>query len=540
MANQMEDICAIIKDRIRNFDSKVDYAEVGTIVTIGDGIALVNGLDNAKNGEIIKFKNDIYGLVLNLEEEVAGVAIFGNADQLTEGETCSRTGEVISVPVGDALIGRVVDALGNPIDGKGPIKSNKKREIFKIAPGVMSREEVNEPLETGIISIDSMIPIGKGQRELIIGDRQTGKTAIAIDAIINQKDKNVKCIYVAIGQKNSTVAQIVKKLQDFGAMEYTTVLISGASELAPQQYIAPYSGTAIAEEWMSQGQNCLIVYDDLSKHAIAYRTLSLLLRRPPGREAYPGDVFYLHSQLLERAAKVNKNFGGGSITALPIIETQQGDISAYIPTNVISITDGQIFTRENLFNSGQRPAVDVGFSVSRVGSAAQIKAMKQVSGSLKLELAQYNEMLAFAQFGSDLDDSTKNILNHGAKVYEILKQEQYSPLNQYTQVAILMGVKEKIINPLPATEINRYRDEVIKFINKDLTGINLVEKIKANNNALSPELYNELSMHLVDIVNKIIMTLTNYNPEDYAKMPLKYANSSTNNQSLTQTISQGK
>ncbi|WP_338822917.1 F0F1 ATP synthase subunit alpha [Mycoplasmopsis felifaucium] len=540
MANQMEDICAIIKDRIRNFDSKVDYAEVGTIVTIGDGIALVNGLDNAKNGEIIKFKNDIYGLVLNLEEEVAGVAIFGNADQLTEGETCSRTGEVISVPVGDALIGRVVDALGNPIDGKGPIKSDKKREIFKIAPGVMSREEVNEPLETGIIAIDSMIPIGKGQRELIIGDRQTGKTAIAIDAIINQKDKNVKCIYVAIGQKNSTVAQIVKKLQDFGAMEYTTVLISGASELAPQQYIAPYSGTAIAEEWMSQGQNCLIVYDDLSKHAIAYRTLSLLLRRPPGREAYPGDVFYLHSQLLERAAKVNKNFGGGSITALPIIETQQGDISAYIPTNVISITDGQIFTRENLFNSGQRPAVDVGFSVSRVGSAAQIKAMKQVSGSLKLELAQYNEMLAFAQFGSDLDDSTKNILNHGAKVYEILKQEQYSPLNQYTQVAILMGVKEKIINPLPASEINRYCDEVIKFINKDLTGINLVEKIKANNNTLSPELYNELSMHLVDIVNKIIMTLTNYNPEDYAKMPLKYANSSTNNQSLTQTISQGK
>ncbi|WP_406617520.1 F0F1 ATP synthase subunit alpha [Mycoplasmopsis adleri] len=523
MANQMEDISAIIKDRIRNFDSKVDYSEVGTIVTIGDGIALVNGLDNAKNGEIIKFKNDIYGLILNLEEEVAGVAVFGNADQLVEGETCYRTGEVISIPVGDGLIGRVIDALGNPIDGKGPIKSKKKREIFKIAPGVMSREEVNEPLETGIIAIDSMIPIGKGQRELIIGDRQTGKTAIAIDTIINQKDKNVKCIYVAIGQKNSTVAQIVKKLQDAGAMEYTTVLISGASELASQQYIAPYSGTAIAEEWMSQGQNCLIVYDDLSKHAIAYRTLSLLLRRPPGREAYPGDVFYLHSQLLERAAKVNKDFGGGSITALPIIETQQGDISAYIPTNVISITDGQIFTRENLFNSGQRPAVDVGFSVSRVGSAAQIKAMKQVSGSLKLELAQYNEMLAFAQFGSDLDDSTKNILNHGAKVYEILKQEQYSPFSQYTEVAILLGVKEKIINPLPLNEIKRYRNEVVNFITKDLTGINLVKKIKENKNSLSDELYSELANHLVQIVNKIVQTLTDYNPSDYAPMPAKYA-----------------
>lgn len=523
MANQMDAISAIIKDKIRNFDSKIDYSEVGTIITIGDGIALVNGLDNAKNGEIIKFKNDIYGLILNLEEEVAGVAVFGNADQLVEGDSCQRTGEVISVPVGDALLGRVIDALGNPIDGKGPIKTNKKLEIFKVAPGVMSREEVNEPLETGIIAIDSMIPIGKGQRELIIGDRQTGKTAIAIDAIINQKNKNVKCIYVAIGQKNSTVAQIVKKLQDFGAMEYTTVLISGASELAPQQYIAPYSGTAIAEEWMSQGQNCLIIYDDLSKHAIAYRTLSLLLRRPPGREAYPGDVFYLHSQLLERAAKVNKEHGGGSITALPIIETQQGDISSYIPTNVISITDGQIFTRENLFNAGQRPAVDVGFSVSRVGSAAQIKAMKQVSGSLKLELAQYNEMLAFVQFGSDLDESTKNILKHGAKVYEILKQEQYSPINQYTQIAILLGVKERIINPLPQSEIKRYRDEVVKLFTKDLTGLNIIKEIKNNNNVLSEEIYNQIATLLVKIVNNIVKTVTNYNPSEYPKIPEKYA-----------------
>lgn len=523
MANQMSEISAIIKDKIRSFDSKIDYSEVGNIVTIGDCIALVSGLDNAKNGEIIKFKNDIYGLILNLEEEVAGVAIFGNADELSEGDQCQRTGEVISIPVGDEMIGRVVNALGEPIDGKGKIITKKNGEVFKIAPGVMTRKEVNQPLETGIISIDSMIPIGKGQRELIIGDRQTGKTSIAIDTIINQKDKNVKCIYVAIGQKNSTVAQIVKKLQDTGAMEYTTVVIAGASELSPMQYIAPYSGTAIAEEWMSKGEDVLIVYDDLSKHAVAYRTISLLLRRPPGREAYPGDVFYLHSQLLERSARVNKDNGGGSITALPIIETQQGDISAYIPTNVISITDGQIFTRENLFNSGQRPAVDVGYSVSRVGSSAQIKAMKQVSGSLKLELAQYNEMLSFAQFGSDLDDSTKNILKHGAKVYEILKQEQYSPFNQITEVAVLLGVKEKIINPLPLEQVKQYRNNVSQFINKTLEGINLVKEIKDNNFVLTDEIYNKLAWILVDIVNKIITTTPGYNPDDHSPMPSKYS-----------------
>ncbi|MBZ4195607.1 F0F1 ATP synthase subunit alpha [Mycoplasma tauri] len=522
MARQSNDISRIIKDRIRNFDSKIDYAEVGYIVSIGDGIALVNGLDNAKSGEIIKFKDNIYGLVLNLEEEVAGVVIFNGANKLSEGDECRRTGEVISVPVGDALTGRVVDALGNPIDGKGEIKYKRKREIFKVAPGVMTRQEVNEPLETGIIAIDSMIPIGKGQRELIIGDRQTGKTSIAIDAIINQRDKNVKCIYVAIGQKNSTVAQIVKKLQDSGAMEYTTVLVSSASELAPQQYISAYSGTTIAEEWMSEGKDCLIVYDDLSKHAIAYRTLSLLLRRPPGREAYPGDVFYLHSQLLERAAKVNKDFGGGSITALPIIETQQGDISAYIPTNVISITDGQIFTRENLFLSGQRPAVDVGYSVSRVGSSAQSKFMKEVSGSLKLELAQYNEMLAFAQFGSDLDDSTLSILKHGAKVYEIIKQDQYSPIDQYSQAVILLGVKERIINPLPAEHIKRYKDEVIRFMTKDIEGLNILEKIKSNKNAFNDEIKNLLTNKLVSIVNKIIVSLHDYNPDDNLPMPQKY------------------
>ncbi|NLS34379.1 F0F1 ATP synthase subunit alpha [Mycoplasma agalactiae] len=522
MASKSTDISAIIKDRIRRFDSKIDYSEIGYIVTIGDGIALVNGLDNAKNGEIVKFKNNITGLVLNLEEEVVGVAIFGDANMLSEADLCTRTGEVIAVPVGDELTGRVINAIGNPIDGKGPINSTKRREIFKVAPGVMSRVEVNEPLETGIIAIDSMIPIGKGQRELIIGDRQTGKTSIAIDTIINQKDKNVKCIYVSIGQKNSTVAQITKKLQDSGAMEYTTVIVSGASELAPQQYIAPYSGTAIAEEWMSEGKDCLIIYDDLSKHAIAYRTLSLLLRRPPGREAYPGDVFYLHSQLLERAAKVNYSYGGGSITALPIIETQQGDISAYIPTNVISITDGQIFTRENLFHSGQRPAVDVGFSVSRVGSSAQIKAMKEVSSSLKLELAQYNEMQAFAQFGSDLDDSTIAILKHGHKVYELLKQEQYYPINQLAQTAILLGVKEKIINPLPASQLRRYRDEVIKFMTKELEGIKIGEKIKQNNNALNSSIKEEITTHLVKIVNKIIASLHDYKPEAELPMPAKY------------------
>lgn len=523
MANSVYDISAIIKDRIKHFDaSKIDYSEIGHIVTIGDGIALVSGLEQAKNGEIIVFKDNIYGLVLNLEEEVIGVAIFGNANNLSEGDECRCTGEVISVPVGDELVGRVVNSLGQPIDGKGPIDSKKWSEIFKVAPGVMTREEVNEPLETGIIAIDSMIPIGKGQRELIIGDRQTGKTAIAIDTIINQKGKNVKCVYVAIGQKNSTIAQIVQKLKDMGAMSYTTVVVSGASELAPQQYIAPYSGVTIAEEWMSKGEDVLIVYDDLSKHAVAYRTLSLLLRRPPGREAYPGDVFYLHSQLLERAAKVTKEYGGGSITALPIVETQQGDISAYIPTNVISITDGQIFTKEGLFNAGQRPAVDVGFSVSRVGSSAQIKAMKEVASSLKLELAQYNEMLAFAQFGSDLDESTKNILNHGAKVYEFLKQEQYSPLAQMVQVAILISVKEKIINPLPLDQIKKFRADVIKFMLETAQGDKLASKIIDNKYALNDEIRNELVQALIKITENIVNSIPNYEAKNYLPIPEKW------------------
>lgn len=521
MSSEMKSISAIIKDQIKSFDSKIDTAEVGKIVTIGDGIALVSGLDNAKNGEIIKFKDDIFGMVLNLEEEVVGIAIFENADKLSEGDICERTKEVVSVPVGNELVGRVVNALGNPIDGKGVIKTKKKREIFRIAPGVMSREAVSVPLETGIIAIDSMIPIGRGQRELIIGDRQTGKTAIAVDIIINQKDKDVKCIYVAIGQKNSTIAQIVKKLEDAGAMEYTTIVVSGASELAPQQYIAPYSGVTIAEEWMEQGKDCLIVYDDLSKHAIAYRTLSLLLRRPPGREAYPGDVFYLHSQLLERAAKVNKDYGGGSITALPIVETQQGDISAYIPTNAISITDGQIFTKEDLFNAGQRPAIDIGFSVSRVGSTTQTKAMKQVSSSLKLDLAQYNEMAAFAQFGSDLDDSTKRILDRGEKVYEILKQEQYLNIDQYSQIVILFGVKEGIINPLPKTEMKRYRNTIIKFM-KTPEGKYLAQLLNKNKNKITDEIYDLIADTVVKIVYKIISSLPNYNPEHHEPMPNKF------------------
>ncbi|RIV16651.1 F0F1 ATP synthase subunit alpha [Mycoplasmopsis gallopavonis] len=521
MAIRLDDISAIIKDRIKNVGNTADRSEIGQVISIGDGIAVVSGLEKVKNSEIVEFQNGVYGLVLNLEEETVGVALFGDANSVSEGDTVRRTGEVISVNVGDALLGRVVDALGNPIDGKGSILSATKSEIFKVASGVMSRKEVNQPLETGIIAIDTMIPIGKGQRELIIGDRQTGKTAIAIDTIINQKGKNVKCVYVAIGQKNSTVAQIVQKLADVEALEYTTVVVAGASELAPQQYIAPYTGVTIAEEWMAKGEDVLIVYDDLSKHAVAYRTLSLLLRRPPGREAYPGDVFYLHSQLLERAARLNQNYGGGSITALPIIETQQGDISAYIPTNVISITDGQIFTKESLFNSGQRPAVDIGFSVSRVGSAAQTKAMKKVVGSLKLELAQYNEMLAFAQFGSDLDDSTKSILQHGAKVYEILKQEQYSPISQVLQAMILIGVKEKIINPLPTEYMHEYRDAVLSWAQHE--GHQQYLNIEASG-IISDEDYKIIEQALVHIVKDIIATVPNYDSRMYKPLPSRFEN----------------
>ena len=402
-----DEISALIKERIRHYEDKIETDDVGTVVTVGDGIALVEGLDQAMLSELVKFEDDTYGMILNLEEEVVGVVVLGDDTNIKEGQSVKRTKQIVEVKVGDALLGRVVNALGEPVDDLGPIKSDTYRPIERVAPGVMTRKSVHEPLMTGLKVIDSMIPIGRGQRELIIGDRQTGKTALAIDTIVNQKDSDVICIYVAIGQKASTVAQIVEKLKANKAMDYTVVVMASASEAAPMQYIVPYSACAMGEEWMEKGKHVLIVYDDLSKHAVAYRTLSLLLRRPPGREAYPGDIFYLHSRLLERACKLNDELGGGSLTALPIIETQAGDISAYIPTNVISITDGQIFLQTELFNSGIRPAVDSGLSVSRVGSNAQTKAMKKVSKSLKLELAQYNELLAFTQFGSDLDAITQ-------------------------------------------------------------------------------------------------------------------------------------
>ncbi|MDJ1646211.1 F0F1 ATP synthase subunit alpha [Mycoplasma phocimorsus] len=518
MRVKASEISAIIKDKIRSFKSTVDLNEVGKIITIGDGIANVSGINKVKNGEIVILGENTYGLALNLEEDYVGVAILGNDTNLIEGAPVRRTYEVASTRVGSKLLGRVVDALGNPIDGKGEISSKKFREIFTVAPGVMSRKSVDQPLATGIMVIDSMIPIGKGQRELIIGDRETGKTAIAIDTIINQANKNVNCVYVAIGQKNSTVAQVVKKLTDTGAMKYTTVVVAGASELAPMQYIAPYTGVAISEYWMSKGKDVLIVYDDLSKHAIAYRTLSLLLRRPPGREAYPGDVFYLHSQLLERAARVNEEYGGGSITALPIVETQQGDISAYIPTNVISITDGQIFTKESLFNSGQRPAVDVSYSVSRVGSSAQTKLIKKMSGSLKLNLAQYNEMLAFSQFGSDLDASTKNILDFGAKVYEMLKQEQYSHISQTIQAIILLAIRERIINPIPKEEIRAFKKEIIRYFKTTDEGLKLYKEVKTAGDWTS-DVYTKSVILLVKLVNDFITSIPNYDSTHYAKIP---------------------
>ncbi len=507
MSLNANDISSIIKKQIKDFSKKNinRKSEQGEILSIGDGIALVSGLDDVKLGELLDFGNDIYGMALNLEEDAVGVVLMGQSNTIKEGDKVKRTQNVVSIPVGDQMIGRVINALGEPIDGKGPIKFKKTRTVFKIAPGVMTRESVNQPLETGLIAIDSLVPIGKGQRELIIGDRQTGKTSIAIDTILNQKGKNVKCIYVAIGQKNSTVAQIVQKLKTAGAMEYTTIVIAGASELSPLQYLAPYSGVTLAEEWMENGQDVLIVYDDLTKHAIAYRTLSLLLRRPPGREAYPGDVFYLHSQLLERAARVNKKYGGGSITALPIIETQSGDISAYIPTNVISITDGQIFTSEALFNSGQRPAIDVGFSVSRVGSSAQIKAMKQSASSLKLELSQFNEMQSFAQFSSDLDDSTKKILDHGKKVYAILKQPQYTPLDQSIQIIILFTIKNRLIENVPFSYIDKFKTNLIDFIQKDPNAKEIANEIN-NKKEITPELNDKMLLIFKTFVDNFVIS----------------------------------
>ena len=477
------EISSLIKEQIKNYEHVMKSDDVGTVVRVGDGIALIYGLDKAMAGELLLFPGNVYGMVLNLEEEHVGAVLMGSDKDIREGDIVKRTGKIVEVPVGDGMLGRVVNALGQPIDGLGEIPFTKTRPIERVAPGVMTRKSVSVPLQTGIKAIDSMIPIGRGQRELIIGDRQTGKTAIAIDTIINQKGRNVKCIYVAIGQKNSTVAQIVEKLRQAGALEYTTIVSATASELAPLQYIAPYAGVAIGEEWMENGDDVLIIYDDLSKHAVAYRTVSLLLRRPPGREAYPGDVFYLHSRLLERACRLAPELGGGSITALPIIETQAGDISAYIPTNVISITDGQIFLQTELFNAGQRPAIDSGFSVSRVGSAAQIKAIKQVSGSLKIELANYRELQAFSQFGSDLDASTKATLDHGEKVMEILKQDQYSPMNEIDQVLSLFAVKHRFIKNVNVKDIKKYETELIEHmhtVHKDIVNELTEKKIISN------------------------------------------------------------
>ena len=464
MKLKTNEISALIKEQIKNYKRDIDSSDVGTVITVGDGIALVYGLSEAMLGELLLFPHDIYGLVMNLEVDHVGAVLLGDDSLIKEGDEVKRTKRVMEVPVGDALLGRVVNALGQPIDGLGEIKTNKLRPIEVIAPGVITRKSVDTPLETGITMIDAITPIGRGQRELIIGDRQTGKTAIAIDTIINQKGKDVLCIYVAIGQKNSTVAQIVDKLKSHDALSYTLIVSATASEPAPMLYVAPYSGVAMAEEWMHQGKDVLIVYDDLSKHAVSYRELSLLLKRSPGREAYPGDVFYLHSRLLERACKLDDKYGGGSITALPIVETQSGDISAYIPTNVISITDGQIFLVTDLFNAGQRPAIDAGLSVSRVGGAAQTKAMKQVARSLKIDLANFEEMKSFSQFGSDLDNATISILKHGEALLEVLKQPQYNPYPLEKEIFYLFMAKNKYLDDLEKNKINSYLNKAYEYV----------------------------------------------------------------------------
>jgi F-type H+-transporting ATPase subunit alpha len=458
------EISRIIKEQIRDYEKTVEIQEIGTVLSTGDGIARVHGLDKVAAGELLEFPHGIYGVALNLEEDNVGAALFGETHMIKEGDTVKRTGRIAEVPVGKELVGRVVNALGEPIDGRGPIDAKNKRRIELKAPGIVARQPVKEPLQTGLKAIDGMIPIGRGQRELIIGDRQTGKTAVAIDTIINQKGGNVICIYVAIGQKRSTVAQVVDRFREAGAMDYTIVVAATASESAPLQFIAPYSGCTMGEHFRDDGGHALLIYDDLSKHAVAYRQLSLLLRRPPGREAYPGDVFYLHSRLLERAAKMSDARGGGSLTALPIIETQAGDVSAYIPTNVISITDGQIFLESDLFYSGVRPAINVGISVSRVGGNAQIKAMKQVAGTLRLELAQYREMAAFAQFGSDLDQATQRQLSRGSRLVELLKQDQYQPLPVEKQILIIYAGTNGFVDELPATALKKYEQELYSFI----------------------------------------------------------------------------
>ena len=489
MQLKIDDVSRIIKDQIKNYSNKTEQDEIGYVIQVGDGIAKVHGLDKCKANELLSFENGSYGMALNLEENLVSVVMLGTDVGISEGGLVKRTGQVVSVPTGEALIGRVVDALGQPIDGKGPIEASEIRPIERKAPGIIERKSVSVPLQTGIKAIDSMVPIGRGQRELIIGDRQTGKTVIATDTIINQKGKDIICIYVAIGQKRSTVAQLVDTLDKNGAMDYTIIVSATASDLAPLQYIAPYSGCAMGEYFMDKGKDVLIIYDDLSKHAVAYRALSLLIRRPPGREAYPGDVFYLHSRLLERAARLSPECGGGSMTALPIIETQAGDVSAYIPTNVISITDGQIFLESELFHSGVRPAVNPGISVSRVGGNAQIKAMKKVSGALKLAYSQYRELQAFAQFGSDLDADTKSRLAQGERIVEVLKQDRNHPVDVVLQVAIIYAVINNYLKDIAVSDIHRFESELFEYLTS--TKHELVESIRQSG-SLSDETESQL------------------------------------------------
>jgi F-type H+-transporting ATPase subunit alpha len=501
MAIQAAEISAILKEQIKNFGQQAEVAEVGRVLSVGDGIARVHGLDNVQAGEMVEFPGGIRGMTLNLEMDNVGVVIFGSDRDIGEGDTVKRTKSIVDVPVGKGLLGRVVDALGDPIDGKGPVQATERRVADVKAPGIIPRQSVHEPMATGLKAIDALIPIGRGQRELIIGDRQTGKTAVALDAILNQKfyneaagsdeGKKLYCVYVAVGQKRSTVAQLVRKLEEAGAMDYSIVVAATASEPAPMQYLAPYSACAMAEYFRDNGMHALIIYDDLSKQAVSYRQMSLLLRRPPGREAYPGDVFYLHSRLLERAAKLNKDFGSGSLTALPIIETQAGDVSAYIPTNVISITDGQIFLESELFYQGVRPAVNVGLSVSRVGSSAQTKAMKSVAGSIKLELAQYREMAAFAQFGSDLDAATQRLLNRGARLTELLKQPQYSPLTNAEQVMVIYAGTHGYLDKLPISDVGRFERGLLAHMRNSDAG--LLDKIRDQDQKIAGDIEKEIA-----------------------------------------------
>ncbi len=490
-----DEITSIIKEQIKNYRSEIELSDTGTVITVGDGIANIHGLEKCMSNELLEFSDGVYGIALNLEQDFVAAVLLGSDINIKEGDTVKRTGKIVSVPVGDALLGRVVNALGQPIDGKGAVLTDETAPIEKIAPGIITRKSVHKPLQTGIKAIDSMIPIGRGQRELIIGDRQTGKTSIATDTIINQKGQDVICIYVAIGQKRSTVANVVENLEKAGAMDYTIVVSATASELAPLQYIAPYSGVTMGEYFLNKGKDVLCVYDDLSKHAVAYRTLSLLLKRPPGREAYPGDVFYLHSRLLERACSLNENYGGGSLTALPIIETQAGDVSAYIPTNVISITDGQIFLETDLFNSGVRPAVNPGISVSRVGSAAQIKAMKKVSGSLKLSYSQYRELQSFSQFGSDLDSDTKERLAKGERIVEVLKQKKNSPVSVENQVIIIYAVTNNFLKNIPLDKISDFESELFRYIDEShheiIQSITDTKDLTAENEAALRDVLNE-------------------------------------------------